>query len=120
MGVETSQSWNFNAQQLEAAVTEKVLEYLRDEYMINKYLEQIQKINTNIDEPQAVMLLLRRTAELWEQFFPAMKIEIIQSLVKRVTVSHQGAEISMRYEALGEFVKAISSNQKSKLRGYSI
>lgn len=114
MGAETSQSWNFNADQLETGVMEKLLEYLRSDHMVDKYWEQIQKINPNIDEPQAVMLLLRRTAELWNQFFPAMKIAIIQSLIKRVTVRHNGAEVLMRYEALGDFVKAITSKD-SKL-----
>ena len=94
---------------------EKLLEYLRSDHMVDKYWEQIQKINPSIDEPQAVMLLLHRTAELWNQFFPIMKIEIIQSLVKRVTVRHNGAEVLMRYEALGEFVKAITSKD-SKLQ----
>ena len=114
MGAETSQSWNFNADQLETGVMEKLLDYLRSDHMVDKYWEQIQKINPSIDEPQAVMLLLRRTAELWNQFFPAMKIAIIQSLVKRVTVRHNGAEVLMRYEALGDFVKAITSKD-SKL-----
>jgi site-specific DNA recombinase len=114
MGAETSQSWNFNADQLETGVIEKLLDYLRSDHMVDKYWEQIQKINPGIDEPQAVMLLLRRTAELWNQFFPAMKIAIIQSLVKRVTVRHNGAEVLMRYEALGDFVKAITSKD-SKL-----
>jgi len=114
MGAEISQSWNFNADELEAGVMEKLLEYLRSDHMVDKYWAQIQKINPNIDEPQAVMLLLRRTAELWNQFFPVMKTEIIQSLVKRVTVRQSGAEVLMRYEALGEFVKAIGSKD-SKL-----
>jgi site-specific DNA recombinase len=114
MGAETSQSWNFNADQLEAGVMEKLLEYLRSDHMVDNYWEQIQKINPSIDEPQAVMLLLRRTADLWNQFFPVMKIAIIQSLVKRVTVRHNGAEVLMRYEALGDFVKAITSKD-SKL-----
>jgi len=115
MGAKTSQSWNFNADELEAGVMEKLLEYMRSDHMVDKYWEQIQKINPNIDEPQAVMLLLRRTAELWNQFFPTMKTEIIQSLIKRVTVRHNGAEVLMRYEALGEFVKAITSKD-SKLQ----
>jgi hypothetical protein len=114
MGAESSQSWNFNADQLEAGVMEKLLEYLRSDHMVDNYWEQIQKINPSIDEPQAVMLLLRRTADLWNQFFPVMKIAIIQSLVKRVTVRHNGAEVLMRYEALGDFVKAITS-KNSKL-----
>jgi site-specific DNA recombinase len=114
MGAETSQSWNFNADELEAGVMEKLLGYIRSDHMVDKYWEQIQKINPSIDEPQAVMLLLRRTAELWNQFFPTVKTEIIQSLVKRVTVRQNGAEVLLRYEALGEFVKAIASKD-SKL-----
>jgi hypothetical protein len=77
--------------------------------MVQEYWSEIQKINPSIDEPQAVVLLLRRTADIWNQFFTPMKIEIIHSLIKRVVVSPNGAEIFMRFEALGNFVNAMHS-----------
>ena len=60
------------------------------------------------------MLLLRRTAEIWNQFFMPMKVEIVHSLIERVVVSPSGIEVLMRYEALGDFVKAMNSNNQSK------
>jgi hypothetical protein len=59
------------------------------------------------------VLLLRRTAEIWDQFFMPMKVEIIQSLIERVIVGPSGAEVIMRYEALGDFVKAMNSKSQS-------
>jgi site-specific DNA recombinase len=113
-GAKAAQSWNYPAQTVEEAVTEKLMEYLRSEQMVNAYWEQIQKVNPSIDEPQAVVLLLRRTAEIWNQFFMPMKVEIVHSLIERVVVSPSGIEVLMRYEALGEFVKTMNSNNHSK------
>jgi DNA invertase Pin-like site-specific DNA recombinase len=113
-GAKAAQSWNYPAQTVEEAVTEKLMEYLRSEQMVHAYWEQIQQINTSIDEPQAVVLLLRRTAEIWNQFFMPMKVEIVHSLIERVVVSPSGIEVLMRYEALGDFVKAMNSNNQSK------
>lgn len=108
-GAEVAQSWNYQAEALESGVTEKLLEYLRSEQMVHRYWAEIQKINPDIDEPQAVVLLLRRTAAIWNQFFTPMKAEIIHSLVKRIVVKPNGAEVLMRYEGLGDFVKAMHS-----------
>jgi site-specific DNA recombinase len=113
-GAKAAQSWNYPAQTVEEAVTEKLMEYLRSEQMVHAYWEQIQQINPSIDEPQAVVLLLRRTAEIWNQFFMPMKVEIVHSLIERVVVSPSGIEVLMRYEALGDFVKAMNSNNQSK------
>jgi site-specific DNA recombinase len=115
-GAESAQSWNYQAEALENGVTEKLLEYLRSERMVHKYWTEIQKINPCIDEPQAVVLLLRRTTEIWNQFFTPMKAEIIHSLVKRVVVKPNGAEVLMRFEALGDFVKAMYSGAPSPER----
>lgn len=112
-GAKAAQSWNYPAQTLEEGVTEKLMEYLRSEQMVHAYWKQIQKINPSIDEPQAVVLLLRRTAEIWDQFFMPMKVEIVQSLIERVIVGPSGAEVVMRYEALGDFVKAMNSKSQS-------
>ena len=113
-GAKAAQSWNYPAQTVEEAVTEKLMEYLHSEQMVHAYWEQIQQINPSIDEPQAVVLLLRRTAEIWNQFFMPMKVEIVHSLIERVVVSPSGIEVLMRYEALGDFVKAMNSNNQSK------
>jgi site-specific DNA recombinase len=108
-GAESAQSWNYQADALESGVTEKLLEYLRSESMVHKYWSEIQKINPSIDEPQAVVLLFRRTADIWNQFFTQMKAEIIHSLVSRVVVKPDGAEVVMRYEGLGSFVQAMQA-----------
>jgi site-specific DNA recombinase len=108
-GAEVAQSWNYQAAMLEDAVSEKLLEYLRSERMVDKYWAEIQKINPDIDEPQAVVLILRHTASIWDQFFTKMKTEIIHALIKRVVVKPNGVEIQMRFEGLGAVVKAMQS-----------
>jgi len=108
-GAEAAQSWNYQAAMLEDAVTEKLLEYLRSERMVDKYWSEIQKINPSIDEPQAVVLILRHTASIWDQFFTKMKTEIIHALIKRVVVKPNGIEVQMRFEGLGAVVKAMQS-----------
>ena len=108
-GAEVAQSWNYQAAMLEDAVSEKLLEYLRSERMVDKYWSEIQKINPSIDEPQAVVLILRHTANIWDQFFTKMKTEIIHALIKRVIVKPNGIEVLMRFEGLGAVVKAMQS-----------
>lgn len=108
-GAEAAQSWNYQAAMLEDAVSEKLLEYLRSERMVDKYWSEIQKINPSIDEPQAVVLILRHTASIWDQFFTKMKTEIIHALIKRVIVKPNGVEVQMRFEGLGAVVKAMQS-----------
>ncbi len=113
-GAEAAQSWNYQAAMLEGAVTDKLLEYLRSERMVDKYWSEIQKINPSIDEPQAVVLILRHTASIWNQFFTKMKTEIIHALIKRVVIKPNGVEVQMRFEGLGAVVKAMQS-QATKL-----
>ena len=108
-GAEAAQSWNYQAAMLEGAVTDKLLEYLRRESMVDKYWSEIQKINPSIDEPQAVVLILRHTASIWDQFFTKMKTEIIHALIKRVVIKSNGVELQMRFEGLGAVVKAMQS-----------
>jgi site-specific DNA recombinase len=108
-GAEAAQSWNYQAAMLEGAVTDKLLEYLCNERMIDKYWSEIQKINPSIDEPQAVVLILRHTASIWDQFFTKMKTEIIHALIKRVVIKPNGVEVQMRFEGLGAVVKAMQS-----------
>ena len=108
-GAEVAQSWNYQAAMLEDAVSEKLLEYLRSERMVDKYWSEIQKINPSINEPQAVVLILRHTASIWDQFFTKMKTEIIHALIKRVIVKPNGVEVQMRFEGLGAVVKAMQS-----------
>jgi DNA invertase Pin-like site-specific DNA recombinase len=108
-GAEAAQSWNYQAAMLEGAVTDKLLEYLRSESMVDKYWSEIQKINPSIDEPQAVVLILRHTASIWDQFFTKMKAEIIHALIKRVVIKPNGVEVQMRFEGLGAVVKAMQS-----------
>ena len=108
-GAEAAQSWNYQAAMLEDAVSEKLLEYLRSERMVDKYWSEIQKINPSIDEPQAVVLILRHTVSIWDQFFTKMKTEIIHALIKRVIVKPNGIEVEIRFEGLGAVVKAMQS-----------
>lgn len=108
-GAEAAQSWNYQAAMLEEAVSDKLLEYLRSERMVDKYWSEIQKINPSIDEPQAVVLILRHTASIWDQFFTKMKTEIIHALIKRVVIKPDGIEVQMRFEGLGAVVKAMQS-----------
>jgi site-specific DNA recombinase len=111
-GAEAAQSWNYQAAMLEGAVTDKLLEYLRSERMVDKYWSEIQMINPSIDEPQAVVLILRHTASIWDQFFTKMKKEIIHALIKRVVIKPNGVEVQMRFEGLGAVVKAMQSQAR--------
>jgi site-specific DNA recombinase len=111
-GAEAAQSWNYQAAMLEGAVTDKLLEYLRSERMVDKYWSEIQMINPSIDEPQAVVLILRHTASIWDQFFTKMKTEIIHALIKRVVIKPNGVEVQMRFEGLGAVVKAMQSQAR--------
>ena len=56
-----------------------------------------------------MVLILRHTASIWDQFFTKMKAEIIHALIKRVVIKPNGVEVQMRFEGLGAVVKAMQS-----------
>lgn len=108
-GAKTAQSWNYLAKVIEGGVTEKLLEYLRSEQMVRTHWEQIQQINPSIEDPQTVVSLLHRTADMWDEYFAPLKVEIVKKLIKRIIVKPNGVEVLMRFDALGDFVKAMHS-----------
>lgn len=81
--------------------------YLRSEQMVRTHWEQIQQVNPSIEDPQTVVSLLRRTADIWDQFFTPLKVEIVKNLIKRVIIKPNGVEVLMRFEGLGDFVKTM-------------
>jgi hypothetical protein len=66
--------------------------------MLNNYWHQIQALNPGIPEPQAVVLILQRTANIWDTFFDPIKRNIIRSLVERVTLEDDSISINWRTE----------------------
>ena len=106
-GAKAAQSWNYLAKVLENGVAEKLLEYLRSEQMVLTHWKQIKQVNPSIEDPQTVVSLLRRTADIWDQYFAPLKTEIVKNLIQRVIIKPNGVEVLMRFEALGNFVKTI-------------
>jgi hypothetical protein len=106
-GAKAAQSWNYLAKVLEDGVTEKLLEYLRSDQMVLTHWKQIKQANPSIEDPQTVVTLLRRTADIWDQYFAPLKTEIVKNLIERVIIKPNGVEVLMRFEALGDFVKMI-------------
>lgn len=51
---------------------------------------------------------LHRLDPLWEEFFPAEQARIIQLLVERVDVGHQGLKIRLRVHGLSSIVQDLS------------
>lgn len=106
-GAKAAQSWNYLAKVLEDGVAEKLLEYLRSDQMVLTHWKQIKQVNPSIKDPQTVVTLLRRTADIWDQYFAPLKTEIVKNLIQRVIIKPNGVEVLMRFEALGDFVKTI-------------
>jgi len=78
-------------------VTKQVLDFLRSGTMLTQYWHRIQSINPGIAEPQAVVLILQRTAKIWDNYFDQVKSHIIRSLVERITLHEDDTvEVSWR------------------------
>jgi len=78
-------------------VTKQVLEFLTSGTMLNQYWHRIQSMNPGIPEPQAVVIILNRTANIWDDYFDQVKSHIIRSLVERVTLHEDDTvEVSWR------------------------
>ena len=97
-GASHSEIPNQPAELVETAVTGQVLDFLRSGTMLNKYWDQIQGLNPGIPEPQAVVLILQRTANIWDTFFDPIKRNIIRSLIERVTLHDDMVLINWRTE----------------------
>ena len=106
-GAKAAQSWNYLAKVLEDGVAEKLLEYLRSDQMVLTHWKQIKQVNPSIEDPQTVVTLLRRTADIWDQYFAPLKTEIVKNLIQRVIIKPNGVEVLMRFEGLGDFVKTM-------------
>ena len=95
-GAATCDVPNQPAELLEQAVVDQVLSFMRSGAMVSEYWAQIQELNPTIDEPQAVVTLLKRTAEIWDTYFPPIPQLIIRSLIERVTIEDDGVRINWR------------------------
>ena len=96
-GASQSNISNQPAEPVEQEVTRQVLDFLRSGSMLNKYWHQIQTLNPGIPESQAVVLILQRTAQIWDSYFDQVKSHIIRSLVERVTLHDDDTiEVSWR------------------------
>jgi site-specific DNA recombinase len=96
-GASQSSIPNQPAEPLEQEVTKQVLDFLRSGTMLNQYWHRIQSINPGIPEPQAVVLILQRTAKIWDNYFDEVKSHIIRSLVERITLHEDDTvEVSWR------------------------
>ena len=96
-GASQSSIPNQPAEPLEQEVTKQVLDFLRSGTMLTQYWHRIQSINPDIAEPQAVVLILQRTAKIWDNYFDQVKSHIIRSLVERITLHEDDTvEVSWR------------------------
>lgn len=96
-GASQSSIPNQPAEPLEQEVTKQVLDFLRSGTMLTQYWHRIQSINPGIAEPQAVVLILQRTAKIWDNYFDQVKSHIIRSLVERITLHEDDTvEVSWR------------------------
>jgi hypothetical protein len=96
-GASQSSVPNQPAEPIEQEVTKQVLDFLRSGTMLNQYWHRIQSINPGIPEPQAVVLILQRTAKIWDNYFDEVKSHIIRSLVERITLHEDDTiEVSWR------------------------
>jgi hypothetical protein len=96
-GASQSSIPNQPAEPLEQEVTKQVLDFLRSGTVLNQYWHRIQSINPGIPEPQAVVIILQRTANIWDNYFDQVKSHIIRSLVERITLHEDDTvEVSWR------------------------
>jgi site-specific DNA recombinase len=96
-GASQSSIANQPAEPLEQEVTKQLLEFLTSGTMLNQYWHRIQSMNPGIPEPQAVVIILNRTANIWDDYFDQVKSHIIRSLVERVTLHEDDTvEVSWR------------------------
>lgn len=91
---------NQSADKLEAAVRDELLKFLRSSAVVEKYWHEIQKLNPTIEEPEAAMLILNRTADTWDRFFPTVQRAILASLVHRITVTETGLDMAWKFDSL--------------------
>jgi DNA invertase Pin-like site-specific DNA recombinase len=101
MGAGTVPMRNLPAGDLETAVMAQVLDVLRSGQMVNRYWTQIQSSNTELSEPQAMVLFFQNTASIWNSLGVQAKQDIVRTLIKRVTIAPDGIELAWRYETWG-------------------
>ncbi len=101
MGAGTVPMRNLPAGDLETAVMGQVLDVLRSGQMVNRYWAQIQSSNTELSEPQAMVLFFQNTASIWNSLGIQAKQDIVRTLIKRVTIAPDGIELAWRYETWG-------------------
>lgn len=99
-GASMSTLGNQSADEIEAAVKDALLTFLRSSTMVEKYWHEIQKLNPSIEEPEAAMLILRRTADTWDRLFPTVQRAILASLVHRITVTEEGLELDWKFDSI--------------------
>ena len=73
---------------------------LRSSAMVEKYWHEIQKLNPTIEEPEAAMLILNRTADTWDHFFPTVQRAVLASLLHRITVTETGLDMAWKFDSL--------------------
>lgn len=99
-GASMSTLGNQSADEIEAVVEEALLDFLRSSTMVEKYWQAIQTLNPSIEEPEAAMLILRRTADTWTRLFPTVQRAILASLVHRITVTEDGLELNWKFDSI--------------------
>ncbi len=99
MGAGTVPILNLPANDSEAHVIKEVLDVLRSGEMVHQCWEQITALRPDFSEPEAMVLLFKNTAMIWDSIAPQFKLDIVRSLVRRVTVTPEGFKVQWRYEA---------------------
>ncbi|WP_333669077.1 recombinase family protein [Elioraea tepidiphila] len=92
-----------SAAQIEAAVMTQLRALLRQPEVVVGTWVAAQAEDPNLTETD-VRDALDRLEPLWDELFPAEQQRIVRSLVERVTVGLDGAEIHLRVEGLASLV----------------
>lgn len=106
MGAGTVPILNLPANDTEAHVIKEVLDVLRSGEMVHQCWEQITALRPDFSEPEAMVFLFKNTAKIWDSIAPQFKLDIVRSLVRRVTVNSEGFKVQWRYEAWSSLLSA--------------
>lgn len=114
MGAGTVAIHNLPAVDTEKEVIKEVLGVLRSSEMVLQSWEQITSLSPDLSEPEAMVLFFRNTAAIWDSIAPPFKLDIVRTLIRRVTVHPGGFEIQWRYEAWSSLLSTPPHNTVGK------
>jgi DNA invertase Pin-like site-specific DNA recombinase len=96
------------AAEIESAVIEQLRVWLRSPEIILRTWRVARQSLDGLTEGD-VREGLERLDPLWDELFPAEQARIVQLLVERVEVSHEGADIRLRTQGLTNLISDLST-----------